>query len=69
MGSKKQKCIRCEALERRQQSRIIYSVTNSIGDTIPICAKCLGELKDEEDFFKIMDQTLEEDELGSEGFD
>ena len=69
MANKKQTCIRCEALERKQQSKIVYDITNPIGDKIPLCAVCIVEMKDEEDFFGALDKTLEDDELGSESID
>jgi len=56
-------CIRCESLERSQQSKKIYKVKNHFGDEIPVCAICLEEIAEEEEFFK------EQNEPGSEEFD
>jgi hypothetical protein len=63
---KHKRCIRCEALERPQQSKMLYSITNQIGDTISLCAVCVIEIKEEEDYFK---NEIEEDESRSENFD
>ena len=64
---KKAKCIRCEALERPQQSKHVYSIKNSIGDMITLCAVCILEIKEEEDYFK--KSIFEDDGIGSEEFD
>jgi len=61
---KKQRCIRCESLERPPQSKTIYSIKNPFGESIPLCAVCIVEIKEEEDFFNR--GFSEEDEYGSE---
>lgn len=60
MGSKKPICVRCEALERRQQSK-----TTRLLDGVTICDVCLQEIILEEDLFG----NTEEDEQGSEDLD
>jgi hypothetical protein len=51
------RCVRCEALGRKQQSRRVQLTK----DNIPLCEVCLIEVAEEEDFFK-----REEDATGSE---
>jgi len=62
------KCVRCESLERPQKSKRIHLVKTPSGGEIPICAKCLLEIQEEEDFVKSLREE-EEDEPGSEGLD
>jgi hypothetical protein len=64
-GRKKVKCVRCESLERPQKSKVVYSIANAAGDKIPLCAVCVIEIKEEEDFFKEFREG-EEDEPGGE---
>ena len=63
---KKVGCVRCESLERPQRSKAIYQIKNYIGELIPLCAVCVIEVKEEEDFFKLLKE--EEDEPGGESF-
>ena len=60
MANKKDKCVRCEALERPQRSKVVHKVLG-----VPICSVCIEELVEETFFFK----DLEEDESGSEEID
>jgi hypothetical protein len=47
-------------------SKSIYSIKNELGEFIPLCAVCVVEIKEEEEFFK----NLEEVDYGpSEEFD
>lgn len=55
------KCIRCEAMERPQASREVYGIKNSVGETIYLCARCVIEVQEEEEFFSREDFD-EEDE-------
>ncbi len=58
------KCVRCEAMNRRQRSRkIVYSGPDG---SIPLCEVCKKEIAEMELFFK---EEFEEDEPGGEGFD
>jgi hypothetical protein len=63
MVSKKAKCVRCESMERKQQSKSIYLVKNELGEMIPLCATCMTEIRDEEIL------NLDGDESGSEEID
>jgi hypothetical protein len=66
---KRSRCFRCETLERPQQSKSIYLLKNDLGEMVPLCAVCLVEVKEEEDYLESLKETIEEDELGSEDFD
>jgi hypothetical protein len=57
------KCVRCEMLERKQKSSHIQYI-----GMVPLCDTCLEEIAEEELFFKIREEELE-DESGSEEFD
>ena len=54
------KCVRCETLERKQQSSHIQYV-----GLVPLCSVCMQEIMEEELFFKIREEEIE-DESGSE---
>ena len=55
------KCVRCESLERPQKSKEIHYVKNQLGESVPICSQCILELKEEEDFVRLIQE--EDDEL------
>ena len=56
---KKVRCIRCEALDRKQ--KYIATLTkNALGDLIPLCTLCIAEIGEEEEIF--MRNSFEEDE-------
>jgi hypothetical protein len=58
------KCVRCELLERKQQSKqILYSGPDG---SIPICSVCMQEIAEMDILFKNIE--VEEDEPGSEDF-
>lgn len=57
------KCVRCETLERRQQSPHIQYV-----GLVPLCSICMQEIAEEELFFKTREEEIE-DESGSESID
>jgi hypothetical protein len=59
----KPKCVRCETLERKQQSPHIQYV-----GLVPLCSVCMQEIAEEELFFKIREEETE-DESGSESID
>jgi len=59
--ARKAKCVRCESLERPQQSKTIHYVKNQLGESVPICSQCILEMKEEEDFVRLIQE--EEDEL------
>lgn len=59
----KPKCVRCEALERKQQSPHVQYV-----GLVPLCGVCMQEIAEEELFFKIREEETE-DESGSESTD
>lgn len=68
MKRKKRKCIRCESLERPQQSKSVYLVKNSAGgEFIPLCSVCILEIKEEEEFLNSL-KEIDEDEQGGEIF-
>ena len=59
MGSRKKvKCVRCESLERKQKSPDIHY----LDEEVPVCAVCLQEIVEEEDYFKRL--AVEEDVVG-----
>ena len=64
---KRKKCVRCESLERVQQSKSIYLVKNSLGEFIPLCSVCVIEVKEEEEFLNSLKE--EDDEPRGERFD
>lgn len=66
MRAKRLKCVRCESLERPQKSKSIHYVKNALGESIPLCSVCILEMKEEEDFIRLVQ---EEDEQGSEVLD
>lgn len=60
MGSKRNRCVRCETLERKQQGKEVYQFQG-----VYICSVCLEEMQDE----LLFPKDVEEDESGSEEFD
>lgn len=61
------KCVRCETLDRPQKSRSVYMVKNELGESVPLCAVCIIEVGEEEDFLESLKE--EEDATGSEVID
>lgn len=59
-------CVRCESLDRPQQSKRIYKVKNNFGDEVPICAVCLREIAEEEEYLKSLEEN---DAEGNQEFD
>lgn len=68
MKRKKLKCVRCESMERPQKSHAVYVIKNALGEPIPLCAACIVEIRDEEDFFESLKEEEEDDEFGGESF-
>lgn len=68
MASKRKYCVRCESLERPQKNNRIHLVKTPSGGEIPICATCLLEIQEEEDFINSLKEEEEEYESGSESF-
>jgi hypothetical protein len=67
---KRVKCFRCDSLDRPQKSKSIYLVKNELGEITPICAVCVVEIKEEEDYLESLKEKFEEeDEPGSEVID
>jgi hypothetical protein len=64
---KKMKCVRCETLDRSQKSKSVYMVKNELGESIPLCAVCIIEIREEEDFLESLKE--EEDAAGGERTD
>jgi len=59
MVSKKVKCVRCEALDRKQQSKkIMYTK-----DGVPLCTICIQEVAEEEEYFKHLEDRCITEEL------
>lgn len=65
---KKVKCVRCEALERKQKSKSVTLVKVGDRGLIPLCSACILEIEEEEKFVRSL-QEEDEDEPGSEIFD
>jgi hypothetical protein len=57
----KRVCVRCEMLDRPQKSKSIHYMTLESGEKVPMCATCLLEIKEEEDFL----ESLSEENDGS----
>jgi len=56
---KKVKCVRCESLDRKQQSKkIVYTK-----DGIPLCTVCMLEAAEEEEYFKHLEDRCLTEEL------
>jgi hypothetical protein len=62
VSRKKNLCVRCEALGRKQLGGSIHYFSGTTGDKVPVCSVCLLEIKEEEFFMN----NLEEDESTSE---
>ena len=59
---KKDKCTRCESLDRKQQSKTIMYTK----DGIPMCTICMQEIAEEEEYFKRLEvEGEDEDDYGS----
>jgi|WetSurSiteA1Bulk_404760.scaffolds.fasta_scaffold72061_2 hypothetical protein len=54
-------CVRCESLERPQRGHKLYSIINSVGDKISLCAECLLEIQEEEEYLSFLREETEED--------
>ena len=60
----KQKCVRCESLERKQKSRKIHYLKISEEESIPLCSTCLSEIQDEKELIESL--KVLDDESGGE---
>ncbi len=60
MANKKNSCVRCESLERKQQGKEVY-----LFQGVYICSVCLEEMHDE----LLFPKDIEEDAERSEDFD